>query len=219
MHSNPVRKNVKKEGKVSSLGIDIVDKIYERYYFMYIRIINSVTVLQWAWRTYKLRPETWASRVWNIVRNDTTPDEKKFLAKDVPAYHQKCRYNNYSSLEWAEKKKDQLKAQLDNVVYIVTFIVLHQQGYRIVYYGSWSYMLKWLSNPEYYHIDKKYWNCDNENFVISSEYTRYMCKIAGKPYPCNSLKIDYFKIGYIDILRKKTSIDFLNLNNNCEYVC
>ncbi|CAG8805716.1 22050_t:CDS:2 [Dentiscutata erythropus] len=157
MHSNPVRKNVKKEGGVSSLGIDIVDKIYEKYYFIYskglsyydydykhsnknevkkrivVRIINSVTVLQRAWRTYKLRPETWASRVWNIVKNDTTPNEKKFLgitlhdiripdnqyiwyvdrkilAKDIPAYHQKCRYNNYTSREWAEKKKDQLKA-------------------------------------------------------------------------------------------------------------
>ncbi|CAG8536757.1 2874_t:CDS:2 [Dentiscutata erythropus] len=103
MHSNPVRKNMKKEGGVSSLGIDMVDKIYKRYYFIYskglsyydydykysnknevkkrivVRIINSITVLQWAWRTYKLRPETWASRVWNIVRNDTIPDEKKFL--------------------------------------------------------------------------------------------------------------------------------------------
>ena len=70
MHSNPVRKNVKKEEGASSLSIDMVDKIYERYYFMYskglsyydydykhsnknevkkrivVRIINSVTVLQ-----------------------------------------------------------------------------------------------------------------------------------------------------------------------------
>ncbi|POG75737.1 hypothetical protein GLOIN_2v1838491 [Rhizophagus irregularis DAOM 181602=DAOM 197198] len=28
---------------------------------------------------FKLRPETWAKRVWNMVRNDGTPDKKKFL--------------------------------------------------------------------------------------------------------------------------------------------
>ena len=26
-----------------------------------------------------MRPETWAKRVWNIVRNDSTPDRKKYL--------------------------------------------------------------------------------------------------------------------------------------------
>ena len=43
------------------------------------RLINSAIVIQWAWRVFKLRPETWTQRVWNMVRNDGTSDEKKFL--------------------------------------------------------------------------------------------------------------------------------------------
>ncbi|CAG8819126.1 23688_t:CDS:2, partial [Gigaspora margarita] len=42
-------------------------------------IFNSAKVIQWAWRTFKLRPETWVKQVWNMVRNDDTPNEKKFL--------------------------------------------------------------------------------------------------------------------------------------------
>jgi hypothetical protein len=45
-------------------------------------------------------------------------------------------------------------------------------------------MLKWLSNPEYYCIDK-YLNNGNENFVRSSEYVRYKCKLASKHYQYN----------------------------------
>ncbi|GET63312.1 hypothetical protein GLOIN_2v205859 [Rhizophagus irregularis DAOM 181602=DAOM 197198] len=100
-----------------------------------------------------------------MVRNDGTPDKKKFLSPR------------------------------GNIAYIVAFIVLHQQGYRIVTYGDWSYMLKWLSNPEYYRINE-YYNNGNVNFVKSSEYARYRCKITGKPYPCDSLEIDYFKSEY-----------------------
>ena len=103
------------------------------------------------------------------------------------------------------------------MAYIVAFIVLHRQGYRIVQYPYWSYMLKWLSNPEYYHIDK-YLNNGNVNFVRSSEYGRYVCKMAGRSYPCDSLEINYFETKYLYILGEEINIDFSDSNNNCEYV-
>ena len=78
-------------------------------------------------------------------------------------------------------------------------------------------MLKWLSNPKYYCINE-YTNNGNKNFVRSSKYERYRCKIAGKPYPYNSLKIDYFQSGYFNIINKESNIDFSDLNNNCKYV-
>ena len=79
-------------------------------------------------------------------------------------------------------------------------------------------MLKWLLNPEYHHIDK-YLNNGNENFVRSSEYTRYRCKIVGKSYPCNSLEINMFKSCYISTFDGDlTIIDFSDFNNNGEYV-
>ena len=53
-------------------------------------------------------------------------------------------------------------------------------------------MLKWLSKPEYYRIDK-YLNNGNENFVRSSEY---------------ALKNDYFKSEYFTIEGKFSIIDF-----------
>ena len=144
-----------------------------------------------------------------MVRNDGTPDTKKFLgttprkirvpddryidyiwdpsyllaginygdriqAKDMPAYYQNhpILYDHYSSQSWVEKKREQLWKQLNNVAYIVAFIELHLQGYRIVEYSGWIYILKWLSNPRYYCIDK-YLNNSNENFVKSSEYVQY----------------------------------------------
>ena len=78
-------------------------------------------------------------------------------------------------------------------------------------------MSKLLANPEYHHISKVNNNVV-VNFVKSSEYARYACKLAGRQYPCNSLKIDYFKTGYITIEGKSNIIDFSNFNNNCEYV-
>ena len=79
MHSNSVQKNMKKGGNVSLLSSDEVDEIYLTYSVMYSkglahysydyshegrkkivnRLINSAKVIQWAQRTYKLRPETW----------------------------------------------------------------------------------------------------------------------------------------------------------------
>jgi hypothetical protein len=44
-----------------------------------VRITNSAIAIQRAWRSYKLGPETMVQRVWNIVKNDGTPDRKKYL--------------------------------------------------------------------------------------------------------------------------------------------
>ena len=92
---------------------------------------------------------------------------------------------------------------------------MHQQGYRIVTYGDWTFTLKCLADPEYYRISK----INNNNVLVkSSKYAQYMCKKAGKQYPCDLLEIDYFKSGYITIEGKFNIIDFSDLNNNCKYV-
>jgi len=79
-------------------------------------------------------------------------------------------------------------------------------------------MLKWLSNPEYYRIDK-YLNNGNKNFVRSSEYAWYKYKLAGKHYQYNLLDINYYKTENISINEETTTINFSDLHNNCEYVC
>ena len=46
-------------------------------------------VIQRAYRNYKKRPESSAKRVWEAVRNDGTPDRKKFLG--ILGYYQKVK--------------------------------------------------------------------------------------------------------------------------------
>ncbi|GBC45514.1 uncharacterized protein OCT59_013437 [Rhizophagus irregularis] len=210
-------------------------------------IFNNAKIIQRAWRAFKLRPETWAKRVWNMVRNDNTPDEKKYLgitprdiripddqyvdyfgqrilARDVPAHHQneprlRSLYYHYTPHDWAEKKKYQLYVRLTTVAYIVTFIKSYQQNYRFVGYSDWTIMLKYLANPGHYHTTKDYYNNIVTNFVKISEYARYKCKKEGKLYPCNSLEIDMFKSSYITTFdRGLTIIDFSDFNNNYDYV-
>src|SRR5581483_8145623 len=210
------------------------------------RFINSAIVIQRAWRAFKLGPETWAKRVWNMVKNDNIPDEKKYLgitprgiripddryvnyfgqrilARDVPAHHQneprlRELYYHYTPHDWAEKKKYQLYIRLTTVAYIVTFIKSYQQDYRFVSYGDWTIMLKYLANPEHYRTTK-YLNNDNVNFVRTSEYARYYCKTYGKSYSYDSLEIDMFKSCNITTFNgESTIIDFSDFNNNCEYV-
>ncbi|GES78146.1 hypothetical protein GLOIN_2v1489014 [Rhizophagus clarus] len=67
---------------------------------------------------------------------------------------------------------------------------LHQQGYRIAEYSGWTYMLKWLSNPEYYRINE----LGNESIIRNSDSGSF-----------------YFQ-------KKDVIIDFSDFNNNCEYV-
>ena len=75
-------------------------------------------------------------------------------------------------------------------------------------------MLKWPSNPEYYRINE----FGNESIVKSSEYARYICKLHGRTYPSDLLKINYFNSGYFYLQGKDVNIDFSDSNNNCEYV-
>ncbi|CAG8793644.1 4090_t:CDS:1, partial [Cetraspora pellucida] len=88
---------------------------------------------------------------------------------------------------------------------------LYRKGYKIVEYLGWTYMLKWLSNPEYYHINES----GNERIVRRLEYAHYMYKTHGKSYSCDSLKINYFKTKYLYILEEEINIDFSDSNNNC----
>ncbi|GBC40906.1 uncharacterized protein OCT59_029328 [Rhizophagus irregularis] len=220
-----------------ALSEDEIDEIYGNIYFRYrkssefycpraskeikksvaYRLINSAKVIQWTWRAFKLRPETWAKQVWNMVRNDGSPNRKKYLgifslverrinpqtqeeydlhtdeyvnclkkaynenlaqkyikeylAEQATGYKE---YNHFHPSDWVEWKKFQLNDRLNAVAYIVAFIKLHQQGYRIVTFGDWSLMLKCLANPEYHRISKI-----NNNIVVvkSLEYARYMCEM------------------------------------------
>ncbi|CAG8779593.1 24281_t:CDS:2, partial [Gigaspora margarita] len=223
-HSNSIQK---KGGRnVLLLSSDEVDEIFMNYsiypqrgYRVYntknefrekiaYSLFNGAKIIQRAWRAFKLKPETWAKQVWNMVRNDGTPDEKKFLgvilqkiknpytyqqydlrsAKIIAIINKGYNYpllgeykEYYLPNNWIERKKEQLNNQLS----------------------------LWLSNPEYYHINE----FGNER---SLEYARYMCKTHGKSYPCYSLKINYFETKYLYILGEEISIDFSDSNNNCE---
>src|SRR6266498_5304357 len=137
---------MKKGGSVLSLSSDEVDEIFINYsvyppcgYHLHntdykfreriaYSIFNSTKVIQQAWRAFKLRPETWAKRVWNMVRNDGTPNDKKYLGIDLSI---KKAPDNYKANN-VDKKKEQLSNRLCLVSYIVAFIELHRQGYRIV---------------------------------------------------------------------------------------
>ena len=168
-----------------------------------------------------MRPEIWAKWVWNIVRNDSSPNRKKYLgilltrerkinpqtqeeydlhineyinclkkaynknitqkyikeylAKRTTGYERYEEYIYYNPSDWAEWKKDQLRKRLTTVTYMVTFIKSYQQGYRFVGYSVWTIMLKYLTNPGYYHTTKDNINT-YVNFVKISEYTQYKCK-------------------------------------------
>jgi len=57
-----------------------------KYYYNYGFENFYATVIQRAYRNYKKRPESLAKWVWEAVRNDSTPDRKKFL--DILGYNQ-----------------------------------------------------------------------------------------------------------------------------------
>ncbi|PKK64676.1 hypothetical protein RhiirC2_787175 [Rhizophagus irregularis] len=88
--------------RVSILSSDEIEKIYQTYCFIFRkglnnytyehsneikkrivnRLINNVRVIQQAWRSYKKRPASFTSQIWNALRNDSTTDEEKFLGID-----------------------------------------------------------------------------------------------------------------------------------------
>ncbi|PKC54168.1 hypothetical protein RhiirA1_507671, partial [Rhizophagus irregularis] len=100
------------------------------------------TVIQRAYRNYKKRPESLAKQVWEVVRNDGTPDDMKFLRR-IPT-------REY----WAFGTNDL------------------EQGYIIIrsliWEVDWTDILKWPQNPKHYYIDKKL----HKNFISISEYKK-----------------------------------------------
>jgi hypothetical protein len=52
---------------------------------------RSARIIQKAYRNYKKRPETFAKRIWEAVRNDNTPKKKKFL--NMPGREIYCTVN------------------------------------------------------------------------------------------------------------------------------
>ncbi|CAJ0834140.1 12294_t:CDS:2 [Entrophospora sp. SA101] len=139
-------------------------------------------IIQNAWRNYK-RPESLASQIWNAVRNDNTPNDKKFLgltarevknpqtrdqfnlwiAENLAMYrHYPSMYNIFRGREYKEYyiPYDWIgdkKYQLNNRLYKHVVDLLRERGYRIVNSRPWYEMIKWADKPD------KYLN--NKNFV------------------------------------------------------
>ncbi|GET61028.1 hypothetical protein GLOIN_2v1846829 [Rhizophagus irregularis DAOM 181602=DAOM 197198] len=176
--------------------------------------------------------EEYFNSVWEAVRNDGTPDDKKFL-DIVPrgkTYHfingkliesnyvsnqfyVENRHNIYFATTWAEAKRNQLYGRLCTVVYLATFRVLYQQGYVIIRDTTWYNMLKWLQNPEFYLIDKKY---NFENIIRISDCGKYRGKSVEIERICNSLPLKFLYYSYIN--KKDVTINFSDLDDNCELV-
>ena len=188
------------------------------------------TVIQQAYRNYKKRPESLAKQVWEVMRNDGTPDNKKFL-DIVPrgkTYHfingkliesnyvsdrfyVDNRHNIYSATTWAEAKRNQLYGRLCTVAYLATFRVLYQQGYIVVRGIAWYNILKWLQNPEFYLIDKKY---NFENIIKISDCVKYRGKSVEIERICRFLPSEF--LYYIH--GKDVTVDLSDLDNNSELV-
>src|SRR3954465_10667903 len=166
-------------------------------------------VIQRAYRNYKKRPEFSAKQVWEMVRNDGTPDDMKFLRR-IPSREYWVFGSN--DLELISEKEVQLRLRLTNIALILFLKLLYQQGYIIIrgsiWEVEWTDMLKWPRNPEYYHIDKK---SNSKNFVRISEYKKYKCKELGA---CDSM----MKFPALIQLYNTTIVDLLDIDNNCEFV-
>jgi hypothetical protein len=72
-------------------------------------------------------------------------------------------------------------------------------------------MLKWLQNSEYYCINKKY---NFENIIKISDCEKYRGKSTEIKRICDSLLLEY----QIHIYGKDITINFLDLDDNCELV-
>src|SRR5277367_2601363 len=83
-------------------------------------------VIQRAYKNYKRRPKSLAKQVWEVVRNDGTPDDMKFLRR-IPTRE----YWDFGSndLELISEKEVQLRLRLTNITFILSLKLLYQQGY------------------------------------------------------------------------------------------
>ena len=73
-------------------------------------------------------------------------------------------------------------------------------------------MLKWLQNPKYYYINKKY---NFENIIRISDCKKYRGKSTEIQRICDSLPLEFIYYIY----GKDITINFSNLDNNCKLVC
>ena len=121
------------------------------------------------------------------------------------------RHNIYFATTWAEAKRIQLHGRLCTVAHLATFRVLYQQGYIVVRSTAWYNILKWLQNPEFYLIDKKY---NFENIIRISDYGKYRGKSVEIERICNSLPSEF--LYYIH--GKDVTVNFSDLDNNSELV-
>ena len=87
------------------------------------------TVIQRAYRNYKKRPESLTKQVWEAMRNDSTPNNIKFLRRIFTRKYWDFRSNN---LELISEKGVQLHLRLINIASIVALKLLYQQGYIII---------------------------------------------------------------------------------------
>ena len=72
-------------------------------------------------------------------------------------------------------------------------------------------MLKWLQNPGYYRIDKKY---KFENIIRTSDCEKYMGKSTEIQRVCRSLPLEFL----CHIHGKDIIVNFSDLDDNCEIV-
>nr|CAG8595270.1 12373_t:CDS:2 [Entrophospora candida] len=119
---------------------------------------GKARIIQRAWRNYKNRPESLATQVWNALKTDDYPNDKKFLGitpqkvnrpfgYDYIDYKSKrLSWHSNSPKLWAESKKSLLTYRLYD--YVVN--LLQQNGYRLIGGRSWYVMLQWVENPDQY---------------------------------------------------------------------
>ena len=107
-----------------------------KYYYQYGFKNFYATVIQRAYKNYKKKPESLAKQIWKAMRNDDTPDDKKFL--DIVSYgktyhfingkliesnyvsnrfYVENKHNIYFADTWVEAKKNQLYRRLCTIAY------------------------------------------------------------------------------------------------------
>ncbi|GBB86844.1 hypothetical protein RclHR1_13290012 [Rhizophagus clarus] len=72
-------------------------------------------------------------------------------------------------------------------------------------------MLKWLRNPKHYHINKNY---NFEYFIRISDCEKYKANSWSIKSIC-----DLPTLRTYNILGKKLTVNFSDLDDNCEFVC
>ncbi|CAJ0828600.1 11320_t:CDS:2 [Entrophospora sp. SA101] len=119
------------------------------------------------------------SQIWNALRNDNTPNDKKFLGltpRKVKNPQTRDQFNlwiaeklaieykeykeYYIPYDWIGDKKYQLHDRLHKHV----VDLLRERGYRIINSRPWYEMLKWVDKPD------KYLNKFRQNRIIRHNY-------------------------------------------------